>query len=192
MYKKVALLLILIGCFYNGNAQIQKGSLVFGANAMVTFTGSSRGSNNLTSMIFPELSYMVNANTALGFNIGYIRQVYYYQRRLIYGYNNTSAAFLIKKYFPIHEGRYGFFLSHQLCYASQISDDKIVKFQHWDYILTPGFYLFLTNRFALEAHLTNIHLIKNTVDSAPLVWQFNSSMDSFLIGFKWYLSKSKK
>ena len=105
-----------------------------------------------------------------------------------------SAGINIRRFFPLNDGKYGFFLQGQAIYDYNTSTFKFSNITYHgrdikDYRLSiaPGAFLFVSESNAFEFMFANLFYLKD-LESSRSVVGFNSTTTSFLVGFHHYFN----
>ena len=193
---KYIVILYLIVCPLISKAQFELGSQQIGGDGMINYYTS--GKNIIQEGIINlGYGYFIDNHIMLGGQLGidYLKN----SDNSNYSYSaRYSAGLNIRRYLPIGEGKYGFFVQGQWLYdltksgyRNSTGPNSFGDVSDYRLVASPGAFLFLDEANAFEFIFSSFYFLSG-INYSYKIYGINTSSSSFLIGYHHYFNYPKK
>lgn len=193
---KYLLILLIITCPFFSKAQFEMGSQQIGGDGMIDYFTSGKtiieeGIINLGYGYFVDNHLMIGATLGIDYAKDAYSSNYNYATRYSTGLN-------VRRYLPIGEGKYGFFVQGQWVYdliksgyRNSTGPNSFGDVTDYRLIASPGAFLFLDEANAFEFMFSSFYFLSG-LNYSYKIYGINTSAASFLIGYHHYFNYPKK
>lgn len=169
-------------------AQLQEGVKSIGADGMLASQGNTYGSNAISAMVYPDFGYFIRDNLESGFRVG--ADFFYIWDRTRFRYNSLtlSMGLFTKKYIPMDNGKFGFFINQQVqwerfsSYHFTPAENHVLRLS-----INPGAYFFLNERNIFEFTFSDLY-ISQVLETKYIFYGLNLTNASFKIGIRHFFN----